>query len=180
MIDLEDKVEDIVDIYIERLYHTDKTVGVIVSKDIAEYILDNLVKLDDTSIKEVDFIDYININEYLVSVDNDGCITVIPIEDFGILDATDIFYIDMDGDIKQEIIDYCVNEDKKVILFGQDDTDDECDGECDNCPANENSSAVYKVNGKEVSEDEYYDRLADVEEAFNKLERLERLYRIFW
>ena len=35
MIDLEDKVDDIISIYINRLYHTDKTVGVIVNKEIA-------------------------------------------------------------------------------------------------------------------------------------------------
>lgn len=132
MIDLEDKVDDIISIYINRLYHTDKTVGVIVNKEIAEYILDNLIRLDETSIKEIDLVDYMNIGEYLVSVDDNGVITVVPIEDFGVLDKTDIFYIDMDGDIEQNIIDYCVNEDKEVILFGQEDNC-ECDGECENC-----------------------------------------------
>lgn len=134
MIDLEDKVDDIVKIYINRLYHTDKTVGVIVNKEIAEYILDILIKLDKTSIKEIDLVDYMNIDEYLVSVDDGGVITVVPIEDFCVLDKTDIFYIDMNGDIKQDIIDYCVNEDKEVILFGQ---EDNCDGDCENCPAND-------------------------------------------
>lgn len=144
MIDLENKVEDIVDIYIEKFYHTDKTVGVIVNKEIAEYIMDELICLDETSIKEIDLVDYMNIGEYLVSVDNDGCITVVPIEDFGVLDKTDIFYIDMDGDIKQDIIDYCVNEDKEVILFGQ---EDYCDGDCENCP-------VYDETYLHTSEDE--------------------------
>lgn len=130
MIDLEDKVDDIISIYINRLYHTDKTVGVIVNKEIAEYILDILIRLDETSIKEIDLVDYMNIDEYLVSVDDSGVITVVPIEDFGILDKTDIFYIDMDGDIEQNILDYCVNEDKEVILFGQ---EDDCDGDCENC-----------------------------------------------
>lgn len=130
MIDLENKAEDITDIFINRLYHTDKTVGVIVNKEIAEYILDELVKIDETSIKEVDLVDYMEVNEYLVSVDDGGVITVIPIEDFGVLDKTDIFYIDMDGDIEQNIINYCVNEDKEVILFGQ---EDDCDGDCKNC-----------------------------------------------
>lgn len=130
MIDLEDKVDDIISIYINRLYHTDKTVGVIVNKEIAEYILDILIRLDETSIKEIDLVDYMNIDEYLVSVDDDGAITVVPIEDFCVLDKTDIFYIDMDGDIKQDIIDYCVNEDKEVILFGQ---EDEYDVDCENC-----------------------------------------------
>lgn len=134
MIDLEDKVDDIISIYINRLYHTDKTVGVVVNKEIAEYILDILIRLDETSIKEIDLVDYMNIDEYLVSVDDDGVITVIPIEDFGVLDKTDIFYIDMDGDIEQNIIDYCVNEDKEVILFSQ---EDDCDGDCENCPAND-------------------------------------------
>lgn len=131
MIDLEDKVDDIISIYINRLYHTDKTIGVIVNKEIAEYILDILIRLDETSIKEIDLVDDMNIDEYLVSVDDGGVITVVPIEDFGVLDKTDIFYIDMDGDIKQNIIDYCVNEDKEVILFGQ---EDNCDGDCENCP----------------------------------------------
>lgn len=130
MIDLEDKVDDIISIYINKLYHTDKTVGVIVNKEIAEYILDNLIRLDETSIKEIDLVDYMNIGEYLVSVDDNCVITVVPIEDFGVLDKTDIFYIDMDGDISQDIIDYCVNEDKEVILFGQ---EDDCDGDCENC-----------------------------------------------
>ena len=170
MIDLEDKVDDIISIYINRLYHTDKTVGVIVNKEIAEYILDNLIRLDETSIKEIDLVDYMNIDEYLVSVDDNGVITVVPIEDFCVLDKTDIFYIDMDGDISQDIIDYCVNEDKEVILFGQDDNCDG-DGECENCNCHDvatTSTATYKVNGKEVSEKEYYDKLANVEAKFQK------------
>lgn len=134
MIDLEDKVDDIISIYINRLYHTDKTVGVVVNKEIAEYILDILIRLDETSIKEIDLVDYMNIDEYLVSVDDNGIIIVVPIEDFGVLDKTDIFYIDMDGDIEQNIIDYCVNEDKEVILFGQ---EDNCDGDCENCPVHD-------------------------------------------
>ena len=134
MIDLNDKVEDIVEIYINRLYHTDKTVGVVVNKELAEYIMLELFALDETSFREVDLVDYINIDEYLVSVDDNGVITVVPIEDFGILDKTDIFYIDMDGDISQDIIDYCVNEDKEVILFGQEDI---CDGDCENCPVHD-------------------------------------------
>lgn len=134
MIDLEDKVDDIISIYINRLYHTDKTVGVIVNKENAEYIMEELLALDETSVKEINLVDYMNIDEYLVSVDDNCVITVIPIEDFGVLDKTDIFYIDMDGDIEQDIIDYCVNEDKEVILFGQ---EDNCDGDCENCPTHD-------------------------------------------
>lgn len=161
MIDLKDKVEDIVEIYINRLYNTDKTVGVIVNKELAEYILDNLIRLDETSIKEIDLVDYMNIGEYLVSVDDNGVITVVPIEDFGVLDKTDIFYIDMDGDISQDIINYCVNEDKEVILFGQ---EDDCDGENCNCHdmAATTSSTSYEVNGKEVTKEEYDKAVEDI------------------
>lgn len=148
MIDLEDKVDDIISIYINRLYHTDKTVGVIVNKEIAEYILDNLIRLDETSIKEIDLVDYMEVNEYLVSVDDGGVITVVPIEDLDVLNKTDIFYIDMDGDIEQNIIDYCVNEDKEVILFGQED-------DCDCHDVATTSSTSYEVNGKEVTKEEY-------------------------
>lgn len=163
MIDLEDKVDDIISIYINRLYHTDKTVGIIVNKEIAEYILDELVKIDETSIKEVDLVDYMNIDEYLVSVDDNCVITVVPIEDFGVLDKTDIFYIDMDGDIEQNIIDYCVNENKEVILFGQ---EDDCDGNCENCNCHDvattTSSTSYEVNGKEVTKEEYDKAVEDI------------------
>ena len=41
---------------------------------------------------------------------------MLPIEEFKIIDNTDILYIDMDGDISQDIINYCVNEDKEVIM----------------------------------------------------------------
>lgn len=146
MIDLEDKVDDIISIYINRLYHTDETVGVIVNKEIAEYIMEELLAFDETSIKEIDLVDYMNIDEYLVSVDDNCVITVVPIEDFGVLDKTDIFYIDMDGDISQDIINYCVNEDKEVILFGQE--DDERNGDCENCNCHDETYL-------HTSEDEY-------------------------
>lgn len=141
ILDLEDKVEDILEIYIDCLYHTDKTVGIVVNKEIAEYVLDELVTLDETSIKEVCFIDNINVNEYLVSVDDDGYIRVVPIEDYVVLDDVDVVYIDMDGDINQDVIDYYVNEDKKVILFGQE--DDDCDGDCENCACMSDTNNTY-------------------------------------
>ena len=162
MLDLEDKVEDILDIYVDRLFSTDKTVGIVVNKEIAEYILDELVKIDETSIKEVDLVDYMEVNEYLVSVDDDGYITCVPIEDYVVLDKTDIVYIDMDGDILQDVIDYCVNENKEVILFGQDNEeyDDECT--CPECKC----STTYKVNGKNVDKDEYAKAIEDIEEKY--------------
>ena len=172
MIDLKNKVEDIVEIYIDRLGNTDKTVGVIVNKDFAEYIMKNILTfielaLDETNIKQIDLVNNMDINEYLVSVDGRGAITVVPIKDFVILNQTDVFYIDMDGDISQKTIDYCINEDKEVILFGQVDEDDECDGDCENCSAHETELSNdrqyverYSFNGKEVDK-ATYDEVAE-------------------
>lgn len=172
MIDLEGKVEDILDIYINRLYHTDKTVGIVVNKEIAEYILDELVKIDKTSIKEVCFVDNININEYLVSVDDNEWIRVVPVDNHSVIDDVDIVYIDMDGDISQDVINYYVNKDKEVILFGQKDDECDCGDECgktcncglyDGLNLEKTSSVSYKVNGKSVDKETYEKAIEDIE-----------------
>lgn len=138
-----DEYEDIIDILLNRLLNTEKTVGIVVNKEFAEYITSILLKIPETSIKEIDFIDWYNVNEYLVYINNDGYVTAIPIDDKVVLDNADIIYINMDGDIKQDVIDYCVNEDKKVILFGL--TDDcNCDGDCENCIGHDYD--VYKLD----------------------------------
>lgn len=106
-----------------------------------------------------------------------GCDNYVSVDD------TDIVFVHGDVNstyIKQNESECIMNE----FNIGDDveSTSNEYNCECDhdNYPIEDNSSAVYKVNGKEVSEDEYYDRLADIEKAFNKLKRLERLYRILW
>lgn len=138
-----DEYEDIVDIFLDRLFSTEKTVGIVVNKEFAEYITSVLLKISETSIKEIDFIDWYKIDEYLVYIDNDSYVTAIPIDDKAVLDNADIIYINMDGDIKQNVIDYCVNEDKEVILFGL--TDDcDCDGDCENCIGHDYD--VYKLD----------------------------------
>lgn len=138
-----DEYEDIIDILLNRLLNTEKTIGIVVNKEFAEYITSILLKIPETSIKEIDFIDWYNVNEYLVYINNDGYVTVIPIDDKVVLDNADIIYINMDGDIKQDVIDYCVNEDKEVILFGL--TDDcNCDGDCENCIGHDYD--VYKLD----------------------------------
>ena len=142
-----DEYEDIIDILLNRLLNTEKTVGIVVNKEFAEYITSILLKIPETSIKEIDFIDWYNVNEYLVYINNDGYVTAIPIDDKVVLDNADIIYINMDGDIKQDVIDYCVNEDKEVILFGLTDDcncDGDCDGDCENCIGHD--YAVYKLD----------------------------------
>lgn len=132
MIDFDNKPEDVLCEYIDKICSTDKTVGIIANRELVEYILDTIIDFEETSIKEIDFTEFFDIDEYLLSIDDDGYITCIPVEDYIVLDDVDIVYIDMDGGVKQDIIDYCVNEDKEVILFGQKDND--CDKDCENCP----------------------------------------------
>lgn len=162
MIDLDDKA-DISNIYIEHLYNTDKTVGLIASKELAEYVLQNVINLDETSVKEINFIDLYDINEYLISVNDEGHIIATPIDElYNVFDDVDIVYIDMDGDIEQDVIDYCVNENKEVILFGEtDDKDCEC---CDytNCK-HTSSTTNYFINDKAVSKEEYEDAMAEID-----------------
>lgn len=166
MIDLDDKA-GISDIYIEHLYNTDKTVGLIAGKELVEYVLENVIKLDETSVKEIDFIDLYNINEYLISINDDGHIVIVPISELAVLDDADIVYIDMDGDIEQDIIDYCVNEDKEVILFGEtDDKDCEC-CDCANCKPT-SSTTNYFINDKAVSKEEYEDAMAEIDKKYQE------------
>lgn len=164
MIDLDDKAE-ISDIYIEHLYNTDKTVGFVTGKELAEYVLQNVINLEETSVKEINFIDLYDINEYLISVNDEGHIVATPIDElYNVFDDVDIVYIDMDGDIEQDVIDYCVNENKEVILFGE--TDDK-DCECVNCK-HTSSTTNYFINDKAVSKEEYEDAMAELDVAFRK------------
>lgn len=182
MIELE-QYEDIADIYIEKLYKTDKTVGLIAGKELIEYTMDCVLALDETSVKLIDLSGYAKVEEYILYVNDDGCVTVMPIEDYGYVDECDIVYINMDGDVEQEVIDYCVNEDKDVILFGLEDdncTDrddrDDCDdrddaSNCKHCCCDDKSSLCtstsrYTVNGNEVSKEEYSKALDKINKQY--------------
>lgn len=140
MIDLEDNAY-ITDIFMNRLYNTDKTVGVIASRNLVEYVMDEVLSLDETSINLIDMINTDNIDQYMIYVDNDGLTTVVPVDDNTYLDDIDIAYINMDGSVEQWVIDYCVNEDKEVVLFGQKDGD--CDGDCENCSCMSDTEDTY-------------------------------------
>lgn len=105
--------------FIHHLYHTDKTVALIAGRDLIEYIFDEVMDLDETSILRVDFTDDYSENiEYLLSVTDEGCVTVVPLDDYGELFDADIFYIDMDGSVSQDVIDECKDLEKEIILFG--------------------------------------------------------------
>ena len=49
-----DEIEDIVDIFIDKVYHTDKTVALITNKELVEYAMDVLLNDDCITVKRVD------------------------------------------------------------------------------------------------------------------------------
>lgn len=146
MIDLDNKEMDIADIYIEHIYNTEKTVGIVANKEIIEYIMMDLFRLDEVSVNLVDMSDTLASKEYMITVDNNGVMNAVPFC-VGFADEVDIVYIDMDGDVRQRVIDYFVNNDKEVILFGQKDND--CDGNCENCSFNESDKDKYEIHTSE-------------------------------
>ena len=116
--------------FIHHLYHTDKTVALIAGRDLIEYIFDEVMTLDETSIWRVDLTDDDPDIEYMLSVTDEGYVTVVPLDDYGELFDADIFYIDMDGSVSQDVIDECKDLEKEIILFG---LTDECDENCEDC-----------------------------------------------
>lgn len=145
ILDLYDKAE-ITEFFIERLYSTDKTVGVIADRELIEYIMGEVFALEETSVEYLDFSKRLPV-EYLIYVDNDGHTSITPVDEYSALDPVDVVYIDMDGSVGQDTIDYCVNEDKEVILFGDSEEDEcECYGDCENCHVNDE---VYLLTSKD-------------------------------
>ena len=148
MIDLDNKEMDIAEVYINHLYNTEKTVGIVANKEIIEYIMTELFVLDEVSVNLVDLSDTLASKEYMITVDNNGVMNVVPFC-VGFADEVDIVYIDMDGDVRQAIINYFVNNDKEVILFGQNDND--CDDNYGSYTLNESDKDKYEIH---TSEDE--------------------------
>lgn len=68
--------------FIHHLYHTDKTVALIAGRDLVEYIFDEVMDLDETSIWRVDLTDDDPDIEYMLSVTDEGYVTVIPLDDY--------------------------------------------------------------------------------------------------
>lgn len=125
--------EDLICKFIHHLYHTDKTVALISGRDLVEYVMDCVMECEETSFYRLDLSNDDPDIEYLISVTNEGYITVVPLDDYGWLYDADIFYIDMDGTVSKDVVEECKDMDgKKVILFGLTD-EDECNEDCDCC-----------------------------------------------
>ena len=145
-----DETEDIVDIFINKVYHTDKTVALITNKELVEYAMDVLLNDDCITVKRVDLeLDSEDV-EYMISVDYDGYMVVQPVEYYDDKYFNDIEYafVDMDGCVEQMTIDNLLDRNVEIVLFGIDDERD-----CDDCDDSEDDG--FTVNGKPVSKEEF-------------------------
>ena len=169
-----DEIEDIVDIFIDKVYHTDKTVALITNKELVEYAMDVLLNDDCITVKRVDLeLDSEDV-EYMISVDDDGYIVVQPVEYYDDKYFNDIEYafVDMDGCVEQTTIDNLLDRDVEIELFGYEDECgcDECECACkkDGKPTTTSTpkSATYKINNKEVSKEEFDKKYEEFEEMY--------------
>ena len=186
-----DEIEDIVDIFIDKVYHRDKTVELITNKELVEYAMDILLNDDCITVKRVDLeLDSEDV-EYMISVDDDGYMVVQPVEYYDDKYFNDIEYafVDMDGCVEQMTIDNLLDRDVELVLFGIDECDcDECDKgftvngrpvskeEFDNYvshfkhdekPATTSTAkSTYKINGKECSKEEFDKKYEEFEEMY--------------
>ena len=187
-----DEIEDIVDIFIDKVYHTDKTVALITNKELVEYAMNELLNDDCITVKRVDLELEDEDTEYMISVDDDGYMVVQPVEYYDDKYFKDIEYafVDMDGCVEQMTIDNLLDRDVEIVLFG---IEDECD--CDDCEkgftvngrpvskeefdnyvsqfkhdekptTTSTSSATYRVNGKEVDKEEFDKKYEEFEEMY--------------
>ena len=125
-----DEIEDIVDIFIDKVYHTDKTVALVTNKELVEYAMNELLNDDCITVKRVALELDSEYAEYMISVDDDGYMVVQPIEYYEDKYFNDIEYafVDMDGCVDQTTIDNLLNRNVEIVLFG---IDDDCS--CDEC-----------------------------------------------
>ena len=188
-----DEIEDIVDIFIDKVYHTDKTVALITNKELVEYAKDVLINDEYIAVKRVDLELDSEDAEYMISVDDDGYMVVQPVEYYDDKYFKDIEYafVDMDGCVDQMTIDNLLDRDVEIVLFGY---EDECGcDDCDDCeegftvngrPVSKEefdnyvsqfkhddkptttSTATYRVNGKEVDKDTYEKALNELDEKY--------------
>lgn len=168
-----DEIEDIVDIFIDKVYHTDKTVALITNKELVEYAMDILLNDDCITVKRVDLELDDEDAEYMISVD-DGYMVVQPVEYYDDKYFNDIEYafVDMDGCVEQMTIDNLLDRNVEIVLFGIDDDAcgrDECECACkkDEKPASTTSTkSIYKINNKEVSKEEFDKKYEEFEEMY--------------
>ena len=167
-----DEIEDIVDIFINKVYHTDKTVALITNKELVEYAMNELINDNCITVKRVDLELDSEDAEYIISVDGDGSMVVQPVEyyDDKYFMGIEYAFVDMDGCVKQMTIDNLLDRDVSVVLFGYEDERkcDECECACkkDDKPTTTTTKSTYKINNKEVSKEEFDKKYEEFEEMY--------------
>lgn len=186
-----DETEDIVDIFINKVYHTDKTVALITDKELVEYAMDELLNNDYITVKRVDLELDSEDAEYMISVDDDGYMVVQPVEYYDDKYFKDIEYafVDMDGCVDQMTIDNLLDRDVEIVLFGYEDErkcrekseECACSHECDNT----DDKNVYTVTVKcNLDTDEAEKIIAEMEkrvehmhDMFVEMDAFRRIFR---
>ena len=175
-----DEIEDIVDIFIDKLYHTDKTVTLITNKELVEYAMDKLLNDDNITVRRVDLELDSEDAEYMISVDDDGYMVVQPIEyyDDKYFEAIEYAFVDMDGCVEQITIDNLLDRNVKIVLFGYEEDNESTYDKCSECVRKKDekpdttsattSKSTYKVNGKECSKEIYDEALRSIEDMYTK------------
>lgn len=170
-----DEIDDIIGIFIDKVFHTDKTVALITNKELIEYTMDVLLNDDCITVKRVDLELDSEDAEYMISVDDDGYMVVQPVEyyDDKYFMGIEYAFVDMDGCVGQVTIDNLLNRNVEIVLFGYEDDGcgcDECECACqkDEKPTTTTSSAksTYKINNKEVSKEEFDKKYEEFEEMY--------------
>ena len=167
-----DEIEDIVDIFIDKVYHTDKTVALITNKELVEYAMDKLLNDDCITVKRVDLELDSEYAEYMISVDDDGYMVVQPVEyyDDKYFNGIEYAFVDMDGCVEQMTIDNLLDRDIEIVLFGIEEY--ACDCDCSECACKKDekptttSKESYFINGKSVDKSEFDKKYEEFEEMY--------------
>lgn len=186
-----DETEDIVDIFIDKVYHTDKTVALITNKELVEYAKDVLINDEYIAVKRVDLELDSEDAEYMISVDDDGYMVVQPVEYYDDKYFKDIEYafVDMDGCVDQMTIDNLLDRDVEIVLFGYEDErkcrekseECACSHECDNIEDKNAYTVTVKCN---LDTDEAEKIIAEMEkrvehmhDMFVEMDAFRRIFR---
>lgn len=165
-----DEIEYIVDIFIDKVYHTDKTVALITDKELVEYAMDELLNDDCITVKRVDLELEDEDTEYMISVDDDGYMVVQPVEyyDDKYFKGIEYAFVDMDGCISQVTIDNLLARDVPVVLFGYDDEGDcgQCKCACKKDKKLTTTKESYFVNGMSVTKEQFDKKCDELEEKY--------------
>lgn len=142
------------------------SVDIIAKYDDAKEIICELIRIGYgiASITELADPDWDNYNDaYIISLyyNQIWCESAKKDDRYLFVEANTVYLFD---DCNSKIIPKIESDEVYEVEIG------ECNYDCEDCDSYDpkHSSATYEVNGKEVSKKEYYDRLASIEQKYDK------------